>query len=513
MDIEQQAAKGVKWTAIATLCKAILQLLLLSLAARYYLSAAEFGLYAIVQVVLGFAQLFMDMGLGNAIIHHQQVKQRHIAELFFINLVIALLLASCVFLTAPWIALFFDSQGVEPFLLYIAPSFVIAALFRMHLVMLQKQLAFNVIAKVEIFSHCIGFAVALVCLYLGFNLSALIFGYLANLVFQGMCYWYFSPYQLKCKFPRSYQELKPYCAFGVFQTADATVNYFNSQFDVILVGKLLGAEILGGYALARQFCFRPAMVINPVLTRVAFPLMAKLQHSKELSALYCQLSGVLALINFPLYIALAVFAEPIVYLVFGERWHSIIEIFQLMAIWCLVRSTMNPVGSLLMAVGKVKQLFQWNFSLLFIMPLTIMVSSQYGVLGIVWALLILQCILFVLHRLILLKSLAHIELALFNRRLAVPFVITLVSMGITYLITNAFIFSGLISSGIFSPELETSNVATTAKTTFQLTIFSYANSLYIVGISMVSFVSLYLMSSFYFNPLFKNVIKGKLLTK
>jgi len=178
---------------------------------------------------------------------------------------------------------------------------------------------------------------------------------------------------------------------------------------VILVGKLLGTEVLGGYSLARQFCFRLAMVINPVLTRVAFPVIAKLQQSKKLSSIYCQLSGGLAIINFPLYVCLAVFSEPIVLIAFGEQWHGIVPVFQLMASWCLIRSTMNPVGSLLMAVGKVTQLLKWNVYLSIIIPLSIYVGSMFGIQGIVIALILLQTTSFIAHLKLLLFDLVKID--------------------------------------------------------------------------------------------------------
>jgi len=209
VELEQQVSIGVKWTAIATLLKAVTQLLLLSIAAKYFLSAGEFGLYAVVQVVLGFAQLFMDIGLGNAIIHRQDFKTRHITELFLVNLLIGIVLCCIVFASSSFVALFFASPNVEEFLLYIAPSFIVTALFRMHLVMLQKELAFNLIAKIEVLAQFIGFTVAVMLLNLDFNLTALILGYLSNLFVQGICYWYLSPYKVTIQRPKSFKELKP----------------------------------------------------------------------------------------------------------------------------------------------------------------------------------------------------------------------------------------------------------------------------------------------------------------
>jgi len=474
MSLEKKLVTGVKWTTSATLVKAVLQLCLLAIAARF-LSAEEFGLYAIVQITLGFCQLFMDMGIGNAIIHRQDSKDKHLSELFFINLFISLLLGLLVFVCSGWIAHFFAAPEVDELITFIAPSFVLAALFRIHLVVLQKELAFNLIAKIEIFAQVLGFMVATCLLFSDYLVVSLIIGYLVNLLTQGMGYWLFSPFKLRLAFPTSIKELKAYLSFGLYQTGDATVNYFNSQFDLILVGKLLGSEILGGYSLARQFCFRPAMVINPVLTRVAFPVMAKLQNSEKLPSIYCKLSALLATINFPVYIALAIFAEPLVLVLFGEKWLHIVPLFQLMAIWCLIRSTMNPVGSLMMAIGKVKQLFSWNLSLLVFIPSIIYLGSFYGVEGIATALILMQSLLLLAHWYILLHKHGHISGRAFLLSLYLPLCFALLSGTITYLASDFF-------------------------------TVAYEK----LAVAMVVFSITYLLFSIKFNPLAKNLVKGRL---
>jgi len=427
--------QGVKWTSISAISRATLQLLLLAIAARY-LSPDLFGLYAIVQITLGFCQLFMDMGLGNAIIHSQTVKTRHLSELFIVNMLIATCISLLTYLFANNIAIFFQAEKLPSLIQLVSPSFILAALFRMHLVVLQKELAFSLIAKIEVVAQVIAFSCTLAGFVNGWRVEALIIGYMISLVTQGALYWYFSPYKLVLCWPESFSELRNYFSFGAYQTADATVNYFNSQFDVILVGKLLGSEILGGYALARQFCFRPAMVINPILTRVAFPVMAKLQYSKRLPGLYCKLSRLLASINFPLYLAMAFFAKPLVLLLFGEKWVPIAPTFQLLAMWCLIRSTMNPVGSLLMAIGKVKRSFVWNSVLLLFIPLSVYLGSWYGLTGVASALLILQLILLFAHWYFLLKKGASIKGVQFFRSLLVPLIIGCIAYGCAYFMSQ-----------------------------------------------------------------------------
>lgn len=304
MSIFEKAKSGIKWTTSSTLIRAFAQLALLAIAARF-LTGDELGSYALLMLFVGFAQLFMDLGIGNAVIHKEEVKTNDVNQLYVINLFVALLVAMLMIAISPLAALFFEAKHLQQLIISLSPAFLLSACFRMHLVILQKQLMFNIISKVEIVGQLVGGLCAVYCLNAGYGVISLVYGYLANLTVQALLFIILSPAKVRPALPSSYKSLSGYLSFGAYQTGDGVVNYINSHIDVVLVGKLLGTEVLGGYNLVRQFCMKPALVINPILTRVAFPVMSKLQKSPELPVIYTKLLTALAFVNFPIYCFLA----------------------------------------------------------------------------------------------------------------------------------------------------------------------------------------------------------------
>jgi len=203
--------------------------------------------------------------------------------------------------------------------------------------------------------------------------------------------------------------------------------------------------------------------------------MAKLQSSDKLTSVYCKLSNMLAMLNFPLYVALAVLAEPIVHIVFGEKWLHIVPMFQLMAIWCLVRSVMNPVGSLLMAVGKVKLAFKWNSFLLLLIPGSIYIGSTFGIYGVACALVLLQICLLPGHWYFLLNKSIGISAKDFFKSLAFPLIAAIISGFLAWMVAielTDFVFFIKLTIGLI-----------------------------IGGIS-------YVLCAYKLNPLFRNLLKG-----
>ena len=95
------------------------------------------------------------------------------------------------------------------------------------------------------------------------------------------------------------------------------------QADVFIGGLLSGTGALGLYSLPRDLSLRIALTINPIVTRVGFPVMAKSQGNiDQLKSIYLQVLRMTASINFPIYVAFALFSKEIVVLLLGERWQG-----------------------------------------------------------------------------------------------------------------------------------------------------------------------------------------------
>lgn len=389
-NIKQKAISGIKWTSLSSGIIALVQIAQVSILARL-LSPSDFGLMAIVMVVIGFSRIFSDMGISNAIIHKQNTSHRQLSSLYWLNIVSGLTLFLIISALSPLIALFYKEPKLTELLIILATSFIIIAIGNQYRVLFQKELRFNMMAKIEMTAAFGAFYVAVLSAIKDFGVYALVYASLTNAVISSGLFLFLGLREHKPSFVFKYNEIKEYVGFGMYQMGDSTLNYFNSEFDVILIGRLLGTEALGVYSIVKQLVMRPAQIINPIITRVTFPVMAKVQDDNEqLKKIYLKTINYLASVNFPIYITIAVLAEPIVMIMFGKTWQQGIPILQILSIYAMVRSTGNPIGSLVMAKGRVNLSFFWNLSLFIFIPLVIWFGSDFGLIGIASSLLLLQ---------------------------------------------------------------------------------------------------------------------------
>lgn len=439
LSLRTKTINGVKWTTLSTVVTTLLQLLQLAILARF-LEPSTFGLMALVMVVIGFSQAFLDMGISNAIIHKQGITGEQLSTLYWMGIMAGVLLFLIVSILAPWVSYFYGEPELTKLIVIVAISFVIQPFGQQFMVLWQKEMRFSEIAKINIVNKFISLIISVYFAYNGYGVYALVYATLVGVTIQTLMFMYKGLNEYKPTFVFRIGDIKEYFSFGAYQMGERTINYFNSQIDTILIGKLLGVEALGVYTLVKQIIMRPAQIINPILTKVAFPAMAKIQNDTEkLKYVYLKIINYLSSVNFPIYAFIFIFSHSIVMVMLGEKWVEAVPIMQILAIWGAVRSTGNPVGSLLLAKGKVKWGFWWNVGLLFYTPIIIYIGSFWGLAGISWA-SVFSLFPFVMlaNWYFLVRNLCDAGFFEYHREILIPLIIAIFSSAVVYSVIYIF---------------------------------------------------------------------------
>lgn len=386
MSLRQKAIRGVKWTSLSSVVVAVVQLLQLIILA-HYLDASDFGLMAIVSVIIGFSALFMDMGISASIIHKQDISHEQLSSLYWLNVASGIFLFLCIYILSPYIASFYHERELIPLMKILAVTFIVTGIGNQYGILLQKLLRFDLIAKISIVANVFAFLIAVILAVNDFGVYALVYATLGRSIATTAINVLIGIKEHRPSLIYRHKSILPMISFGMFQMGERSLNYVNSQFDVILIGKLLGVEALGVYTVAKNLSMRPAQIINPVITKVTFPIMAKVQDDiLRLRSIYLKTINYLSSINFPMYLLIAILAEPIILLLFGEEWSDAIILLQILSVYGALRSTGNPIGSLQLARGRADLGFYWNLAMFLAMPLVIYIGSFWGISGVAYSL-------------------------------------------------------------------------------------------------------------------------------
>jgi O-antigen/teichoic acid export membrane protein len=438
MSLRQKTFSAVRWTTFDALGKALLTIASLSVLARI-LAPEDYGLMAIVTVILGFAGLFADIGINAAFVQRKDVTDEQRASLFWLNVFVSIVLALIVVGLSPIIAELYGEPRLAILISVSASVFILRALGQQVRMAAEKELKFRAVVTLELAAAFIGFFVAVLAALAGWGVLALVLSGVTAAAFSTLFFWLFISAGWRPALYLRVSDIRSLLRFGGALTADAIVNYINRTVDVFLGGKLLDAAALGTYSVPRTIALQLGRMINAVITRVGFPLIAKVQDDVDLvRSIYLQTLRMTAATNAPLYIGLAFFAQDLVHVILGPGWERSGALLQILALWGGIRSTGNPVGSLLFGMGRADLSLKWNLGLLLILPPTIWYGAKFGPEGMAWALLIAQLTLFFPMWFLLVRPVCRAKLFEYSSAALSPFLFSLVAIAPGFLIASQF---------------------------------------------------------------------------
>lgn len=426
MSLKQRSFSAGRWTAASALARSGMQVLQTMVLARL-LAPADFGLMALTASMVAVLGLFSDLGLSRAIIHFECISDGALASMYWLNLLMSAALSLVFAAVAPLLGELFKLGGLTSILIAASPIFVLSAAGQQFCTLAEKKLGFSALARIEISSTAIGFIVAVVVALRGGGAYALVAAALVTAAVNStLAWWYLSGKRLP-RLRLHTKEARPFLRFGGYLVGEGLVNTLIRQADVLVAGLMVNSAGLGMFSMPRDLSVRIGMVVNPIITRVGFPIMSRLQNDLlALKTVYLRTLGMTASVNFPVYTALAVFADDVVALLYGPQWKSAGLYLRILAVWGLLRSTGNPVGSLLHAVGAVRRALWWNIAILMILPAMYWVAiNGWGLAGLAATMVTLSAALVVPSWYFLVRPCCPASLVEYLAQLAAPFLISL----------------------------------------------------------------------------------------
>lgn len=419
--IKQKSINGVKWTSIATVSIALAQLLKVAILTRF-LTKSDFGLVAIIMFILAFTSLFTSMGLSSSILHFQNIKKNEYSSIYWLNLLFSLIVYFLIIFISPYVAEFYDEERLREFIPIMGIIVVISAIGRQFTIIEQKHFNFRTISLIEFGSSFVSLISASFLAVFNYGIYALIYSAILQHLFANFFFLVIGYRRNKIQLHFSLKETKPFLRIGIYQVGGQVVNYFNRDVDLLIIGKFFGSEVLGGYSLAKQLVSRPSQIVNPIINKVSAPMLANIQRSTiDLKRYYLKVMNIVSTFNFTIYILVIIFAEPIVRVLYGDRYLDIVVFVQILSIYMYFRAIVNPVGSLLIATGRTDLDFYWNIISAIIIPIGVLMASFVSVKLVAWTITIISLSLIIPAWYIMIRRLTESTLSEYIRSIVPRF--------------------------------------------------------------------------------------------
>lgn len=380
MSLNKLIATSVKWSAVSMFGRQGTQFLATVVLARL-LSPSDFGLLGMAMVIIGFVTLFKDLGIVSVIIQRKHVSDDLQSSLFWVTTVSGVVMAAIIVISAGLVGRYYHEPKITPILQVLSISFVLSALGAFQQAILEKDLGFKKLARVEIASIALGAVVAIVSALRGFGVWSLVAQVTVTSLTTTVLLWIGSVWRPRLVFLWSEViSIKQYSlnlvGFNVF-------NYFARNTDSLLIGRFLGSQSLGLYSLAYRTMFFPLQAISDVIGRVMFPIYAGIQDDDAMIRhYYLKVTATIASITFPMMMAAIVLAEPFVLTVLGNQWTEIVPLISILAPAGMTQSIITAVGAIYLSKGRTDLLFRWGMLSGVAVIVAIIIGLNWGITGV-----------------------------------------------------------------------------------------------------------------------------------
>jgi lipopolysaccharide exporter len=391
MSLRAKTLSGLKLNVASTIVSLIFQTGQLIILSRLF-APEVFGMMSLLLIVTNFSAIFLDLGVSNAIIQRKETDIKELSTLYYLNIIMGAMLCLAIFLCSGLLAQLFRQSRLQTYLQWISLIYLIIPFGQQYRAIFQKRMAFNILVKIDIFTTIVTTVLTVILAYTGFGIYSIIWAQIASAAISTLLVMYFGRKEYKPVWYFNFQKAKPYLSFGLYQSGESIMNYFNTNIDGMSIGRLVGATMLGYYQVAYNVIIIPSRRINPILTKVFFPAFSLMQDDQQrLKKNFYKLLNILNFVNFPIFFALFVLAEPFIVVVFGAKWLTSVPILRILCGVGLLRSLGNPVGSLMYAKGEARRIFLFNVYKVFIQVPGIIAGAYLGgALGVAIAFLCLQ---------------------------------------------------------------------------------------------------------------------------
>lgn len=346
-----------------------------SVASRW-LTPSEIGLYVVAVAVIGVLDAIRGIGVDQYLVQADKVDHRQLRTATGVSLAITVLIVLAMFAGSNAIAQMYSAPELSGILRMLIFAFFLTSIYAPGMAMMQRELRFDVLMLLRLASTIANMVVSLGLIWLGWGVSGLVYGMLASRVAEMLVV--FLAGRRFFAMP-SLQGGRHVLDFGYKILIARLANSLGSNFADLVIGSMLGLGHAAHYNRASQLTALYRKGIDAAITPVALSSFAGSRREKrDLKLAYLHGLSMMTVVAWPAYAFLALFARPLVSVIYGPGWEQSVPVAQLLALGGAVFVLSALSGPLLTALGQVGAVARRE---LYVQPariLILLIAAPYG---------------------------------------------------------------------------------------------------------------------------------------
>ncbi len=386
----KNAVIGVSWMSAYRVATRILSFVKIAVLARI-LTPAQFGIFGIASLVLTLLELLTETGVNIFLIQSKKDISEYINSAWVVSIIRGSIISCLIFLSSPFIIQFFRTPDALSILLLISLVPFLRGFINPAVVGLQKELQFKKEFLYRVTVFFTDASVAIIAALITKSVFSLVYGLIAGVLFEIVLS--FLLIKPRPKFSLKDGYFRQIFHSGKWVTAYGIFHYFAQQGDTITVGKLLGTSALGVYDMAYKISILPLSEIGDVVSRVVFPVYAKIEGDRDrLKRAFIKSFTSIIITASILGLFIFLFSRQIILVLLGSNWLMAEPVLQILAIYGVLLAISGFASTVFLATGNQRYVTMMTFFRFLGLISTIYpFVSMYGLKGAGYSALLSVC--------------------------------------------------------------------------------------------------------------------------
>ena len=368
-------------------CGAQVVQLIVSIVLARLLAPEIYGTIALITVITTILNVFVDSGMGSALIQKKDADSLDFSTVFYFNMCVCILLYAGLFVSSPWIAKFYKYATLTPVIRVLGLTIIISGVKNIQQAYVSKTMQF----KRFFFSTLggtIGAAIIGICMaYKGFGVWALVCQQIFNATVDTLILWITVKWRPTRKF--SFERLKGLFSFGWKLLASSLLDTVYNNLRQLIIGRMYSASDLAFYNRGKQFPDLIITNINTSIDSVLLPSMSQEQDNAErVKAMTRRAIKTSTYIMAPLMMGLAFCAKPIISLILTDKWLACVPFMQIFCITSMFYPVHTANLNAIKAMGRSDVYFELEILKKIIGMILLVSTMWFGVMAMAYSLLV-----------------------------------------------------------------------------------------------------------------------------
>jgi O-antigen/teichoic acid export membrane protein len=383
ISLRRQVVSALKWAAATRLLTQLFNWAVTLMVIRI-LSPADYGLLAMAAVFTWVLMLFVEGGVGLAVVQAQTIDENQLRQMFGLVIIVNLTLFIVLFGCAPLISQFFEEPRLIPIVRVLAWQFILMIFSAIPTALLARNLNFRMESMISLVGSVVGSVTTLTLALAEFGVWSLVWGQLSAIFVGTLCLNIVSPFVRRPLM--SFTGARKLMMFSGHVTFSRLLSFSYMQTDIMIGGKFLGRDSLGVYSVALHLASLPVQRISSLLNPVALSAFARVQDQPaHFSAYLLRSIKALFLLALPVFWGMSSIAEELIPLLLGPKWQEAMLPFKLLALIMPLRILAPFINSANFGMGRPDIVTTCLFVLGCFMVPAYLMGVQWQVIGLTLA--------------------------------------------------------------------------------------------------------------------------------